>query len=67
MNDASNREKKKIRNWFDNTDKKYAAIYIKKIDMEGVRKGSKVEISGYHYIIDEWTVYPEYDSVKITH
>ena len=62
---AQMRRDKRLVVWFDQQDKKHAAIYIKIIDVKGIREGTKISITGYHYISDERTVIPEYDILEI--
>ena len=62
---AQMRKDKRLAVWFDQQDKKYAAIYINKTDVKGIREGTKISITGYHYISDERTVIPEYDKLEI--
>ena len=62
---AQMRKDKRLAVWFDQQDKKHAAIYINKTDVKGIRAGTKISITGYHYISDERTVIPEYDKLEI--
>ncbi len=62
---AQMRKDKRLSAWFDQQDKKHAAIYIKIADVRGIREGTKISITGYHYISDERTVIPEYDKLEI--
>jgi len=64
---AAMRRDKRIAAWFDQQDKKHAAIYIHKDDMKGIHRGTKLIITGYTYISDERTVIPKYDSFEIVH
>ena len=70
MNDAKvqteMRQDKRLIAWLNQQDKKDAVIWVRKDDLRGVRKGTRLTISGYHYIIDERTVIPAYDKLEIT-
>jgi len=62
---AQMRKDKRLAAWFDQQDKKHAAVYINKADVKGIREGTKISITGYHYISDERTVIPKYDKLEI--
>ena len=61
---AVSRKEEKLVAWLDQQDKKHAVIWVKKGE-RGLRKGISIKISGYHYIIDERAVIPEYEKLEI--
>ena len=61
---ASKTKRRTVR-WLQEVPKDQAAIWVKVPDMEKIRRGVSIEISDYHYIADEFTIYPNYRELKV--